>query len=46
MDGGFGIFSIRERMLDLGGSLEIVSARGKGCEATLVMPLERDEERN
>jgi PAS domain S-box-containing protein len=46
MDGGFGIFSIRERMLDLGGSLEIVSARGKGCEATLVMPLEREEERN
>jgi PAS domain S-box-containing protein len=46
MNGGFGIFSIRERMLDLGGSLEIVSARGKGCEATLVMPLESDEERN
>jgi PAS domain S-box-containing protein len=46
MNGGFGIFSIRERMLDLGGSLEIVSARGKGCEATLVMPLEREEERN
>jgi signal transduction histidine kinase/DNA-binding response OmpR family regulator len=44
--GGFGIFSIRERMFDLGGSLEIVSARGKGCEATLVMPLERDEQRN
>jgi PAS domain S-box-containing protein len=44
--GGFGIFSIRERMFDLGGSLEIVSARGKGCEATLVMPLDRDEERN
>jgi len=44
--GGFGLFSIRERMLDLGGSLEIVSARGKGCKATLVMPLDRDEERN
>jgi signal transduction histidine kinase len=44
--GGFGLFSIRERMLDLGGSLEIVSARGKGCEATLVMPLERDDKRN
>ena len=36
---GFGLFSIRERMLDLGGSLEIVSAPGEGCEATLVMPL-------
>ena len=41
--GGFGLFSIRERMLDLGGSLEIVSARGKGCEATLVMPLDKGE---
>jgi PAS domain S-box-containing protein len=44
--GGFGLFSIRERMLDLGGSLEIVSARGEGCKATLVMPLDRSEERN
>jgi signal transduction histidine kinase len=44
--GGFGLFSIRERMLDLGGSLEIVSARGEGCKATLVMPLDRIEERN
>ena len=44
--GGFGIFSIRERMLDLGGSLEIVTARGKGCKATLVMPLDRGKERN
>ena len=41
--GGYGIFSIQERMLDLGGSLEIVSARGKGCEATLVMPLDKGE---
>jgi signal transduction histidine kinase len=45
-DGGFGIFSIREFMLDLGGALEIVSAPGKGCEATLVIPLDNSEERN
>jgi signal transduction histidine kinase len=44
--GGFGLFSIRERMLDLGGSLEIESARGKGSKATLVMPLDKGEERN
>ena len=44
--GGFGLFSIRERMLDLGGSLEIESARGKGCKATLVMPLDGGQERN
>jgi signal transduction histidine kinase len=44
--GGFGLFSIRECMLNLGGSLEIVSAPGKGCEATLVMPLDSGEERS
>jgi signal transduction histidine kinase len=42
--GGFGLFSIRERMLDLGGSLEIVSAPGEGCKATLVVPLNNGEE--
>ena len=38
--GGFGLFSIAIRMVDVGGSLEIVSAPGKGCKATLVAPLE------
>jgi PAS domain S-box-containing protein len=38
--GGFGLFSIGVRMVDVGGSLEIVSAPGKGCKATLVAPLE------
>lgn len=37
---GFGLFSIRERMGDLGGSLEIVSSPGKGCRATLTAPLD------
>jgi signal transduction histidine kinase len=37
--GGFGLFSIQERMADLGGSLEIVSAPGQGCTATLTAPL-------
>ena len=33
-----------ERMADLGGSLEIVAAPGKGCKATLVVPFEPAEE--
>ena len=35
----FGLFSIKERMTDLGGSLEIMSEPGKGCKATLTAPL-------
>jgi PAS domain S-box-containing protein len=36
--GGFGLFSIRERMADLGGSLEIASEPGQGCTAILTVP--------
>jgi len=36
---GFGRLSIRERMLSLGGHLELVSSPGTGTTATLVMPL-------
>jgi signal transduction histidine kinase len=36
----FGLFSIRERMSDLGGSLEIVSEPGKGTKVILSMPLD------
>jgi signal transduction histidine kinase len=35
----FGLFSIRERMKALGGSFEIVSVKGKGTTATLMLPL-------
>jgi signal transduction histidine kinase len=38
-EGGFGLFSIRERMLDLDGVLEIVSEPGQGCTAILAVPL-------
>ncbi len=34
----FGLFSIRERMEALGGWLELVSAPGRGTQATLVLP--------
>ena len=37
-EGGFGLFSIQERMADLGGSLEIRSRPGQGCTAILTAP--------
>jgi signal transduction histidine kinase len=37
-EGGFGLFSIQERMADLGGSLEIETARGQGCTVVLTLP--------
>ncbi len=36
---GMGLFSIRERLHLLGGSLKIDSAPGKGCRITLITPL-------
>jgi PAS domain S-box-containing protein len=39
--GGFGLFSIRERLSYLGGSLEIDSKPSKGTRATLVAPIKR-----
>jgi signal transduction histidine kinase len=36
---GFGLVSIRERMLSLGGRFELESSPGKGTTATLVLPL-------
>ena len=36
----FGLFSIRERMEDLGGSISIESAPGQGTKITLIVPLE------
>ncbi|HZH50058.1 MAG TPA: PAS domain S-box protein [Nitrospira sp.] len=35
----FGLFSIRERMLAIGGRFEVESASGKGMTARLVLPL-------
>ncbi len=39
--GGFGLFSIRERLDHLGGKLTIESEPGKGTRITLVTPLEQ-----
>jgi signal transduction histidine kinase len=40
----FGLFSIRERMLDLGGSFDLQSTPGKGTDARLVLPLDSRSE--
>jgi signal transduction histidine kinase len=39
-EGGFGLFSIKERMSDLNGSFEIESHPGRGVRAILTAPLE------
>ncbi len=36
---GFGIFSIQERISDLGGSVRFISRAGRGLSVTLVLPL-------
>jgi signal transduction histidine kinase len=38
-EAGFGLFNIRERMADFGGSLEIRSEPGQGCMAILTAPV-------
>jgi len=40
---GFGLFSIRERLSYLGGSVEIESEPGKGARITLAAPMKRVE---
>ena len=40
--GGFGLFSIQERMGDLGAGFKVESEPGKGCLVELTVPLERD----
>ena len=37
--GGFGLFSIHERLSHMGGSLEIDSSPGQGCRSLLRAPL-------
>ena len=39
-DGGFGLFSIRERIRHLGGKMSIDSRMGKGSSVTLSIPIE------
>jgi signal transduction histidine kinase len=37
--GGFGLFSLRERLALLGGQMEVESAPGRGSRFTLIVPL-------
>ena len=39
--GGFGLFSVRERLSQLGGSLDIDSEPGQGCKSVLRAPLQQ-----
>lgn len=42
-DGGFGLFSIQERLKHVGGRLEIASQPGKGTHMTLIAPIQPEE---
>jgi PAS domain S-box-containing protein len=42
-NGGFGLFSIKERMFDLNGNFEMVSAPGDGCKVLLTVPIVTDD---
>lgn len=43
VDGGFGLFSLRERMEALGGKLRLMSAPGRGSSISLTVPLASPE---
>jgi hypothetical protein len=40
-EGGFGLFSIRERLDLMGGRVDVASSPGKGTRVTLTVPLKR-----
>jgi len=42
LNGGFGLFSIEERMKDLNGTMKIEAAPHKGCKVTLSLPKEME----
>jgi signal transduction histidine kinase len=44
--GGFGLFSIRERLEQLGGHLEIESKPGRGTTVTLTAPLKDEKDQS
>ncbi|MFB0524021.1 MAG: PAS domain S-box protein [Phycisphaerae bacterium] len=41
--GGFGLFSIRERLEELGGHLEIEAEPGHGCKVVMTAPIKHGE---
>lgn len=40
--GGFGLLSIRERVESMGGTLNVITACGKGCQIRVDVPLQSD----
>lgn len=44
-NGGFGLFNLRERLSHIGGCLKIESAKNRGTEATVIAPLNLNEDR-
>jgi signal transduction histidine kinase len=42
---GFGLFSIQERLQLMGGSIRIESLPGNGASLSLIVPLEKEEEK-
>ena len=42
-DGGFGLFSVRERLWMMGGHMRVESAPGRGTKITLLVPLDEAE---
>jgi signal transduction histidine kinase len=42
--GGFGLFSVRERLRHLGGFLEVHSIPGEGTKISIVVPLHQPQE--
>ena len=40
----FGLFSIRQRLEQLGGVIEIASEPGRGCRISMTAPLKRDKD--
>jgi PAS domain S-box-containing protein len=45
-EGKFGLFSVKERLEQIGGHLEIESKPGHGCIVTMTAPLKKGEEIN
>ncbi len=37
--GGFGLIAMRQRVIDVGGSCEIISATGAGAQVAVMIPL-------
>ncbi len=42
--GGYGLFSIEERLIEVGGSLTVTSEPGEGTIAVIEIPLQLSEE--